>query len=54
MRSPLGDILVFYTGIEPRLSREQALAFADQLRELATESPRVDLTETLTRLYQMD
>ncbi|WP_162795409.1 hypothetical protein [Nonomuraea lactucae] len=35
MRSPLGDIVVFYVGTEPRLTAEQALAFADQLRELA-------------------
>ncbi|MGW5685381.1 hypothetical protein [Nonomuraea sp. NPDC003754] len=39
VRSPSGDIVVFYTGTEPRMTREQALALADQLRELATETP---------------
>ncbi|MEV0588569.1 hypothetical protein [Nonomuraea sp. NPDC050310] len=38
MRSPAGSIVVFYTGAEPRLTREQALAFADQLRDLATQT----------------
>ncbi|NUW30749.1 hypothetical protein HTZ77_04835 [Nonomuraea sp. SMC257] len=54
VRSPLGDIVVFYLGTEPRLTPEQALAFADQLRDLAAESLRVDLTESLTNVHQMD
>ncbi|MEV4093241.1 hypothetical protein [Streptosporangium saharense] len=33
-----GDIVVFYVGPEPRMTAEQALAFADQLRDLATRS----------------
>ncbi|NBE93031.1 hypothetical protein FE391_10055 [Nonomuraea sp. KC401] len=37
VRSPAGDIVVFYVGAEPRLTAEQALAFADQLRSLAAE-----------------
>ncbi|TDD24052.1 hypothetical protein [Nonomuraea diastatica] len=37
VRSPAGDIVVFYVGAEPRLTAEQALAFADQLRALAAE-----------------
>jgi hypothetical protein len=37
MRAPLGDIVVFYLGPEPRLTPEQALAFADQLRALAAD-----------------
>ncbi|MEV8638603.1 hypothetical protein AB0395_43800 [Streptosporangium sp. NPDC051023] len=37
--SPNGDIVVFYIGPEPRMTAEQALAFADQLRDMATESP---------------
>ncbi|MFE3454759.1 hypothetical protein ACFXJ8_38140 [Nonomuraea sp. NPDC059194] len=47
MRSPSGDIVVFYTGTEPRMSREQALALADQLRELATEPPATGLAGAL-------
>ncbi|GAA2412497.1 hypothetical protein [Nonomuraea africana] len=38
VRSPSGDIVVFYTGTEPRMTPEQALAFADQLREMAAPS----------------
>jgi hypothetical protein len=38
VRSPAGDIVVFYVGAEPRLTSEQALAFADQLRALAAEA----------------
>ncbi|GAA2858406.1 hypothetical protein GCM10010517_16850 [Streptosporangium fragile] len=38
MTSPSGDIVVFYVGTEPRMTPEQALAFADQLRDLATEA----------------
>jgi hypothetical protein len=37
VRTPAGDIVVFYVGAEPRLTAEQALAFADQLRTLATD-----------------
>lgn len=33
-----GDIVVFYVGPEPRMTAEQALAFADQLRDLAAAS----------------
>jgi hypothetical protein len=33
--SPNGDIVVFYVGTEPRMTPEQALAFADVLRDLA-------------------
>ncbi|MER6946122.1 hypothetical protein ABT294_19025 [Nonomuraea sp. NPDC000554] len=36
VRSPSGGIVVFYVGTDPRLTAEQALAFSDQLRELAT------------------
>ncbi|MFD0890613.1 hypothetical protein ACFQ08_39225 [Streptosporangium algeriense] len=32
-----GDIVVFYVGPEPRMTAEQALAFADLLRDLAAE-----------------
>ncbi|HEX4815197.1 MAG TPA: hypothetical protein VFV66_20840 [Nonomuraea sp.] len=39
VRSPAGDIVVFYVGAEPRLTAEQALAFADQLRTLASAAP---------------
>ncbi|QYC43755.1 hypothetical protein Nocox_30865 [Nonomuraea coxensis DSM 45129] len=35
MLSPGGDIVVFYVGSEPRMTPDQALAFADQLRALA-------------------
>ncbi|MEV0631092.1 hypothetical protein [Nonomuraea wenchangensis] len=35
VRTPGGDIVVFYVGSEPRLTPDQALAFADQLRALA-------------------
>jgi hypothetical protein len=38
VRSLSGDIVVYYVGAEPRLTAEQALAFADQLRTLATET----------------
>jgi xanthosine utilization system XapX-like protein len=38
VRSPAGDIVVFYVGAEPRLTSEQALDFAEQLRALATET----------------
>lgn len=37
MRSLSGDIVVFYVGTEPRMTREQALQFADQIRDLALE-----------------
>lgn len=37
VRSPAGDIMVFYVGAEPRLTRAQALAFADELRALADD-----------------
>ncbi|MFD1933694.1 MULTISPECIES: hypothetical protein [Nonomuraea] len=47
VRSPSGDIVVFYTGTEPRMSREQALALADQLRELATETPAAGMAQAL-------
>ncbi|MEU7892273.1 hypothetical protein AB0B45_05340 [Nonomuraea sp. NPDC049152] len=50
VRSPSGDIVVFYTGTEPRMSREQALAFADQLRELAAEAPGAGMAEALRRV----
>ncbi|MGN9841702.1 hypothetical protein ACTMTI_26610 [Nonomuraea sp. H19] len=42
MRSPAGDIVVFYVGVEPRLTSEQAIAFADQLRALAAEAHRAE------------
>ncbi|WP_433254496.1 hypothetical protein ACQPYK_12875 [Streptosporangium sp. CA-135522] len=32
-----GDIVVFYRGPEPRMTSEQALLFADQLRDMAAE-----------------
>ncbi|GAA3426798.1 hypothetical protein ACWDTT_29800 [Streptosporangium sandarakinum] len=35
--SPNGDIVVFYVGPEPRMTPEQALAFADRLRDMAAE-----------------
>jgi|GEM_PF-4997854 len=38
--SPSGDIVVFYVGVEPRMTPEQALAFADRLRDLATVASR--------------
>ncbi|MEU0483839.1 hypothetical protein ABZ260_32210 [Streptosporangium sp. NPDC006013] len=38
--SPSGDIVVFYVGTEPRMTPEQALAFADQLRDLAAGASR--------------
>ncbi|MBB2911066.1 hypothetical protein FHS43_002331 [Streptosporangium becharense] len=41
--SPSGDIVVFYVGTEPRMTPEQALAFADQLRDLATQAACADL-----------
>ncbi|MFG3436847.1 MULTISPECIES: hypothetical protein [Nonomuraea] len=47
IRSPLGEIVVFYVGPEPRLTPEQAVAFADQLRELATETPRAAMDDAL-------
>jgi hypothetical protein len=36
-RSPQGDIVVFYLGPEPRMTSEQAVAFADQLLTLVDE-----------------
>ncbi|GAA1743618.1 hypothetical protein AB0K40_00550 [Nonomuraea bangladeshensis] len=39
VRTPGGDIVVFYVGSEPRLTPDQALAFADQLRALADADP---------------
>lgn len=33
--SPSGDVVVFYVGTEPRMSPDQAVAFADQLYALA-------------------
>ncbi|WP_326643285.1 hypothetical protein OG884_06870 [Streptosporangium sp. NBC_01755] len=38
--SPSGDIVIFYVGTEPRMTPEQALAFADQLRDLAAGASR--------------
>ncbi|MEU8379933.1 hypothetical protein [Streptosporangium sp. NPDC048865] len=38
--SPSGDIVVFYVGPEPRMTPEQALAFADVLRDLAAGARR--------------
>ncbi|MEW9549592.1 hypothetical protein [Nonomuraea sp. NPDC050783] len=38
VRSPHGDIVVFYVGSEPRMTPDQALAFADQLRALAADA----------------
>ncbi len=37
-----GDIVVFYVGPEPRMTSEQALAFADQLRDMASEAPHLE------------
>ncbi|WP_285777283.1 hypothetical protein [Microtetraspora sp. NBRC 13810] len=53
-RSPLGDIMVFYIGAEPRLTREQALAFADQLRDLAAETPAGEPALSLAGLSRLD
>jgi hypothetical protein len=53
MASPNGDIVVFYVGTEPRMTPEQALAFADQLRDLATGTPRLGLTEELVGAHRM-
>ncbi|MEV7007755.1 hypothetical protein [Streptosporangium sp. NPDC051022] len=36
--SPNGDIVVFYLGPEPRMTSEQALVFAAQLRDMAAEA----------------
>ncbi|MEV4165628.1 hypothetical protein [Nonomuraea dietziae] len=47
VRSPSGDIVVFYTGTEPRMTPEQALAFADQLREMAAPAGLVTATAAL-------
>ncbi|MCK2217672.1 hypothetical protein MF672_028335 [Actinomadura sp. ATCC 31491] len=43
VRSQGGDIVVFYVGSEPRMTPEQALAFADQLRALAGADPAAAL-----------
>lgn len=51
--SPNGDIVIFYVGTEPRMSPEQALAFADQLRDLAIGRPRAGLSEALIGVPQM-
>jgi hypothetical protein len=51
--SPSGDIVVFYVGTEPRMTPEQALAFADQLRDLATGTPRLSLTEAPAGVHRM-
>jgi hypothetical protein len=53
MVSPSGDIVVFYVGTEPRMTPEQALAFADQLRDLAAGTPRLGLTEELVGARHM-
>lgn len=43
--SPNGDIVVFYVGTEPRMTPEQALAFADRLRDLASGAAGPQATE---------
>ncbi|MFF5213036.1 hypothetical protein [Streptosporangium sp. NPDC000396] len=49
--SQSGDIVVFYLGPEPRMTPEQALVFADQLRELAAETARVDVSHALSGVW---
>jgi hypothetical protein len=51
--SPNGDIVVFYVGPEPRMTPEQALAFADQLRDLVAGTPRLGLIEAPAGVHQM-
>lgn len=51
--SPSGDIVVFYVGAEPRMTPEQALAFADMLRDLAAGARRPALAATSAGASQL-
>ncbi len=51
--SPSGDIVVFYVGTEPRMTPEQALAFADMLRDLATGVRRPVLAGTSAGAHRL-